>query len=159
MVRIKRYVEIAFLVLVAVIILAQALAILLSWWEGRQVKKEIWANSRASVTKINPIFPPRLLVEFENQGRWPVPRVRLVAIFESNGIEVARAEREYGEIRPGQKRTIMLESVSLLGSTEALEAPTRLRYRVLVFPGSKKPLPEITGEFDLARDNREESPT
>lgn len=148
MAKVKRLAEISFLVIISAVILAQAFTIFLSWREGRLIKREIWKSSRASVTKINPVFPPRLLVEFENQGRWPVPQVRLVAIFESDGIEVARAEREYGEIKPGQKKAIMLESVSILPPGQRVAA-TRLRYRLLVFPGSKKPLPEIAGDFPL----------
>ena len=149
MAKIKRLIEISFLILVSAVILAQAFAIFLSWRESRLIGKEIWKNSRARVTKINPTFPPRLLVEFENQGRWAVPKVQLLAVFESEGKEVARAEREYREIRPGQKRAIMLESISLLPMTETVALPKKLRYRLLVLPGSKKPLPEITGEFTL----------
>jgi hypothetical protein len=101
------------------------------------------------VTRINPYFPPRLLVEFRNEGKWAVPKIRLEAVFERDGREIARAERDYGEVKPGEKRAIMLQSISLLPRDEALELPARVKYRLLVFPGSRKPLPEITGELDL----------
>jgi len=149
MAKIKRLVEISFLVVAAAAILAQATVIFLGWRESRLIKKEIWQGSRAAVTRINPIFPPRLLVEFKNEGKWAVSTIRLEAVFKLNGREIARAERDYGEVKPGEKRAIMLQSVSLLPQDETPELSARIRYRLLVFPGSRKPLPEISGEFDL----------
>lgn len=149
MAKIKRLIEITFLVVASAAILAQATVIFLGWRESRLIKKEAWQGSRAAVTKINPSFPPRLLVEFRNEGKWVVPKIRLEAVFEQNGREVARAERDYGEVRPGEKRTIMLESISFLSQGDSLEPPARIRYKLLVFPGSRKSLPEISGEFDL----------
>ncbi len=149
MAKIKRHVEITFLIVASAAILAQATVILLGWRENRLIKKEIRQGCRAAVTKINPNFPPRLLVDFKNVGKWAVPKIRLEAVFEKDGREIARAERDYGEVKPGEKRAIMLESLSLLPPGESLELPARIRYRLLVFPGSRKPLPEITGEFAL----------
>jgi hypothetical protein len=149
MAKAKRLVEITFLVAASAAILAQATVIVLGWRENRLIKKAIWQGSRAAVTRINPTFPPRLLVEFENEGKWAVPKIRLQAVFELDSREVARAERDYGEVKPAEKKAIMLESVSLLPPNEIPELPTRIRYRLLVFPGSRKPLPEISGEFEL----------
>jgi hypothetical protein len=149
MAKIKRLVEITFLVVAAAAILAQATVVFLGWRESRLVKKEIWQHSRAAVTKINPTFPPRLLVEFENEGKWAVSEIRLEAVFEQNGRAIARAERDYEEVKPGEKRAIMLQSVSLLPPNETPKLPARIQYRLLVFPGSRKSLPEISGEFDL----------
>ncbi|MDH7511905.1 MAG: hypothetical protein QHH14_03040 [Clostridiales bacterium] len=149
MAKIKRLVEITFLGVASAAILAQATVIFLDWRESRLIKKEIWQDSHAAVTRINPYFPPRLLVEFRNEGKWAVPKIRLEAVFERDGREIARAERDYGEVKPGEKRAIMLQSISLLPRDEALELPARVKYRLLVFPGSRKPLPEITGELDL----------
>ncbi len=149
MVRIKRLVEISFLAVASAAILAQAAVIFLGWRESRLIKKEILQDSHAYVTRINPNFPPRLLVEFRNEGKWTVPKIRLEAVFEQDGREIARAERDYGEVKPGEKRAIMLQSISLLPQDKRLEVPARIRYRLLVFPGSRKPLPEISGEFNL----------
>lgn len=149
MAKAKRLIEITFLVAASAAILAQATVIILGWRENKLIKKAIWQGSHATVTKINPAFPPRLLVEFKNEGKWAVPKIRLQAVFEQDGREVARAERDYGEVKPGEKRAIMLQSVSLLPPNEIPELPARIQYRLLVFPGSRKPLPEISGEFDL----------
>ncbi len=149
MAKIKRLIEIIFLVVASAAILTQVFSIFLSWREGRLIKKEIWRGSRASVLKINPRFPPRLLIEFENQSKWPVPKVRLVASFVYNGREIARAEREHGEIKAGEKRTLLLHSVSLLQPEDGLKIPAKVTYKLLVYPGSKKPLPEISGDFEL----------
>ncbi|MBM3285158.1 MAG: hypothetical protein FJY81_04735 [Candidatus Aminicenantes bacterium] len=149
MAKVKRLIEVSFLVIVSAVVLAHIFVIFLGWRESRLIKKETRKSARAAVTRINPRFPPRLLVEFENAGKWPVRKMRLVAIFESDGREIARAEREYAEVKPGEKRTIMLESLSLLPPGESLELPAKIRYRLLVFPGSRKPLPEITGDFDI----------
>lgn len=148
MAKIKRLLEISFLAVATMVILIQVFSIFLSWRQNRLINKEIWKSSRASVTKINPRFPPRLLVEFENQGRWPVPKVQLLAVFTKDGLEIARAEREYGEVKPGEKRLILLHSVSLLNPDEMPKLPAKVKYRLLVFPGSRKPLPEISGEFE-----------
>jgi hypothetical protein len=149
MAKAKRLIEVTFLAVASAAILAQATVIVLGWRESRLIKKALWQGSHAAVTRINPIFPPRLLVEFENRGKRAVSEIRLEAVFERNGREIARAEREYEEVKPGEKRAIMLESVSLLPLDEVPELPARIHYRLLVFPGSRKSLPEISGEFDL----------
>jgi len=80
------------------------------------------------VIRINPAFPPRLLVEFRNEGKWAVPKIRLQAVFEKDGREIGRAERDYGEVKPGEQRVIMLESLSLLPPGDRPELPARSRY-------------------------------
>ncbi len=71
-------------------------------------------------------------------------------VFESGGRVVAGADRDYGEIKPGEKKLILLKSVALDVSPGDLSRIKSLKYRLLVYPGSRKPLPEITGEFDVA---------
>jgi len=52
----------------------------------------------------------------------------LQAVFEKDGREIGRAERDYGEVKPGEQRVIMLESLSLLPPGDRPELPARSRY-------------------------------
>lgn len=159
MAKFKRTVEVSFLVLAGLAVLSQAFRIFLGWRHGRIIQDEIRKSSRVSVLKIDPRFPPGLLVEFDNASRWTIQETHFRVVFESGGRDVARADRDYGEIKPGEKKKILLQSVALGSSPPMLARMTGVKYRLLVFPGYRKPLPEITGEFDLlprvSRDNQE----
>lgn len=149
MAKFKRIIEVSFLVLASAAVLAQAASILLGWRESRLVQNEIRKGSRVSVAKINPQFPPGLLVEFENGSRRTIQKIHFRLVFESGGQEVARADRDYGEVKPGEKKKILLQSVASVSSPRMLGRMTKVKYRLSVFPGYRKPLPEISGEIDL----------
>jgi hypothetical protein len=146
-VKLKRVVEISFIVLVSAAILAQAASIFLSWMENKVVQKEIRKGARVSVAKIDPVFPPGVLLDFENSSRWTIREIHFRLVFENSGREVARADRDYGEVKPGEKKKILLKSVALDSALPISAQITKVKYRLLVFPNSRKALPEITGEF------------
>jgi len=50
-------------------------------------------------------------------------------------------------MRPGEKEHVLLESVAVPPSAKPPEPGTVLTYHLLVFPGQRKPLPELTGEL------------
>jgi hypothetical protein len=149
MAKFKRVVEVSFLVLASLAVLAQAFRIFLGWRHGRLIQDEIRKGSRVSVLKINPRFPPGLLVEFDNSSRWTIPEIHFRVVFARAGKDVARADRDFGEIKPGEQKKILLQSVALGSSPPVLARVSGVKYRLLVFPGYRKPLPEITGEVDL----------
>jgi hypothetical protein len=146
MAQFKKIIERTFLVLVAVVILAQAVSIFLGWREGRRIRREIWENARVAVIKADPRFPPALLLEYENASRWAIERTHFRLTFEVNDQEVARTDRDYGELGPGKKVDILLQSVAA-GSAQTPGSRATLRYHLVVYPSNKKPLPEITGEI------------
>ncbi len=148
-VKLKRIVEISFIVLASAVILAQAARIFLDWRESRLIQNEIRKGARVTVVKINPRFPPGLLLEYENSSRRDIRETYFWLVVESNGQEVARGDRDLGELRPGEKKKILLESLSVLSSGSAPSPKSRVKYRLFVSPNSKKPLPEITGEFEI----------
>jgi hypothetical protein len=154
--RVKSIVEILFMVLASVAVLTQAARIFLGWREGRLAQKEIRKGSHVRVSKIDPRFPPGMLIEYDNDSQRTIREVRLRVVFESEGQVVASADRDYGEIKPGEKKLILLKSMALDVSPEDLSQIKSLKYRLLVYPGYRKPLPEITGEFDVA--SRDSSP-
>lgn len=147
--KIKRVIEIIFIVVAFAIVLAQAAGIFLDWREGRLVQNDIRKGARVTVLKINPRFPPGLLLEYENSSRHGIRKTRFRIVFESNAQEIARGDRDFGEVRPGEKKKILLESLSVLPSGNALTPKGRVKYRLFVSPNSKKPLPEITGELEI----------
>lgn len=147
--KIKRIIEIVFIVIASAVILAQAARIFLIWREGRLIQNEIRKGARVAVLKINPRFPPGLLLEYENSSRHGVRKISFWIVFESNGQEVARGDRDLGEVRPGEKKKILLESLSLVPPGRVLSPKSRVKYRLFVSLNSKKPLPEIVGEFEI----------
>jgi hypothetical protein len=148
MARIKRIVEIFFIVIIVAAVLAQATAIFLRWREGKRIREEIWKSARVSVVKTDPQFPPGLLVHYENTGRYTIDKTRFLLVIELNGQEIARTEREYKAMKPGEKESVLLKSVA--ESAQRKWPPgTKVHYRLLVFPGQRKPLPDLSGEIEL----------
>jgi len=148
MARIKRIVEISFIVIMAAVLLAQATAIFLRWREGKRIREETWKSARVSVVKTDPQFPPGLLVHYENSGRYTIDKTRFLLVIDLNGQEIAQTEREYKSMKPGEKESVLLKSVAESAQPE-WPPGTRVHYRLLVFPGQRKPLPELTGEIEL----------
>jgi hypothetical protein len=148
MARIKRIVEISFFVIMAAVLLAQAAAIFLRWREGRRIRQEIWQSAHVAVLKTDPQFPPGLLVHYENSGRYTIDKTRFLLVIEFNGQEIARTEREYKAMNPGEQESVLLKSGAESAQRE-WPPGTKVHYRLLVFPGQRKPLPELSGEIDL----------
>jgi len=148
MVKLKRAVEITFLTIACLALLAQATSIYLGWRHGKVVDKEILKNSKVEVIKTNPRFPPALLIAYTNSGRLPIGKTRLLLVIEQNGLEVARIDRDYGELKPGKTESVLLQSVVPLTASQTVDPGTILTYRLLVFPNKKKPLPEISGTIE-----------
>ncbi len=148
MARIKRIVEISFIVIIVAAVLAQATAIFLRWREGKRIREEIWKSARVVVVKTDSQFPPGLLVQYENSGRYTIDKTRFLLVIEFNGQEVARAEREYKAMKPGEKESVLLKSATKSAQLD-WSPGTKFSYRLLVFPGQKKPLAELTGEIEL----------
>ncbi|MEW5900322.1 MAG: hypothetical protein AB1715_02540 [Acidobacteriota bacterium] len=149
MAKVKKIIERSFLVLVAAAVVAQAVSIYLNWREGRSIRLEIWKSARVAVVKTDPQFPPGLLLEYENAGRWTIGKTHFRLTFDLDHQEVARTSRDYGELKPGKKVDILLKSVVSSSSIKAVEPGTKLRYHLVVYPDHRKPLPEIAGELTL----------
>ena len=147
--KIKRTIEILFIILASAAILGQAARILLDWRQNRLIQNEIRKGARVAVVKIIPRFPPALLLEFENSSRREIREVHFQLIFESNGQEVARGERDFGSVSAGATKLILLESLSVISSGRIPGPKTSLQYHLFVSPNSKKSLPEISGEFEI----------
>ena len=149
MAKLKRVIEIAFLTTICLVLLAQAANIFLRWSHGKAVDREILNSCRVEVIKINPRFPPALLIAYTNSGRLPVAKTRFLLVIERDALEVARIDRDYGELKPGKTESILLQSVAPLNATAKVEPGTRLTYRLIVFPNKKKALPEISGLLEV----------
>ena len=149
MAKLKRVVEVGFLAVASLALIAQATSIYLGWRHGRVVDREIWKNSKVEVIKTDPRFPPALLVAYTNSGRLPIGKTHFRLIIERNAQEVARIDRYYGELKAGKKESVLLQSVTPVAASRTIEAGTNLTYRLLVFPNNKKPLPEIVGEIEV----------
>jgi len=145
MAKLKKVVEVGFITLASLALIAQVTSIYLGWRHGKAVDREILKNSRVEVIKANPRFPPALLVAYTNSGRLPIEKTHFRLIFEQNAQEVARIDRDYGELKLGKTESVLLQSVTPVTSLRTIEPGTSLTYRLLVFPNKKKPLPEITG--------------
>jgi hypothetical protein len=149
MARLKRVVEVGFLAIASLVLIAQATSIYLGWRHGRVVDKEILKNCRVEVLKTDSRFPPALLVAYTNSGRLPVEKTHFRLVIETGFQEVARIDRDYGELKPGKTESVLLQSVPPLNASRTIEPGTSLTYRLLVFPNKKKPLPEVIGRLEV----------
>ena len=148
MARFKRIVEVVFLAVVSVVLLAQVIGIYLGWRHGKSVDREILKGTRVAVVKTVARFPPAFLVEYENSGRLPISKTRFRLTIELEGTEIARIERDYGEIKPGRTERVLLQTVSTSLSPQ-IDAGILLTYRLIVYPNDKKPLPELSGKMRI----------
>jgi hypothetical protein len=149
MAKLKRVVEVGFLTIACLVLIAQATSIYLGWRHGRVVDKEILKGCEVMLVRTAPRFPPALLVAYTNSGRLPVEKTHFRLIIELNAIEIARIDRDYGELKPGKTESVLLQSVPPINSSRTIEPGTSLTYRLLVFPNKKKPLPEISGRLEV----------
>lgn len=149
MAKLKRVFEVAFLAVAAIVLIAQLINIYLGWRHGKSVDREILQGARAAVVKTVPQFPPAFLVEYENSGRFPITKTHFVLSIERDAVEIARIDRDYGEIRPGKTERLLLQTVPPASPPPTVERGTRITYRLLVFPNNKKPLAEIVGELEV----------
>jgi hypothetical protein len=148
MAKLKKVVEVGFLTIASLALIAQATSIYLGWRHGKAVDKEILKNSKVEVIKTDPRFPPALLVAYTNSGRLPVGKTHFRLVIEMGLQEVARIDRDYGELKPGKTESVLLQSVPPINTPWTIEPGTSLTYRLLVFPNKKKPLPEISGRLE-----------
>jgi hypothetical protein len=149
MAKLKRVVEITFLTVASLAFLAQATSIYLGWRHGRLVDKEILKNCKVEVVKVDPRFPPALLIAYTNSGRLPVGKTHFRLVIEMGLQEVSRIDRDYGVLKPGKTESVLLQSVPPVNSTRTIDPGTSLTYRLNVFPNRKKPLPEIIGQISV----------
>jgi len=148
MAKLKRVVEVGFLTIASLVLIAQAVSIYLGWRHGKAVDKEILKNCKVEVVKTDPRFPPALLVAYTNSGRLPVGKTHFRLVIEMGLQEVARIDRDYGELRPGKTVSVLLQSALPITASRTIERGTSLTFRLLVFPNEKKPLPEISGTIE-----------
>lgn len=147
--KIKTVIQILFFVAVAVAVLAQLQSVYDRWRIGREIRAEIWKSARVAVIKLDPRFPPGMIVEYENGSRYTVETTHFRLVFETGTRPVARADRDFRALRPGEKKHVLLESVTVSPSARPPGRGTKLTYHLLVFPNNRKPLPEITGELEV----------
>jgi hypothetical protein len=148
MAKLKRVIEISFFLFVAIAILAQAVILYLGWKEARGIRAEIWKNAHVAVVKTDPQFPPGLLVEYENTSRYKIATTHFRLVFEVGLQQVARTDRDYHEMKPGEKERILLKSVAV-SPTQTPPLGTKVIYHLLVFPDQRKSLAEVTGEIEI----------
>src|SRR4030067_85643 len=149
MAKLKRVVEVGFLAIPCLALIAQATSIYLGWRHGKVVDKEILKNSKVEVVKTDPRFPPALLVAYTNSGRLPIGQTHFRLVIERNAQEVARIDRDYGALKVGKTESVLLQSVPPMTGSRTVEPGTSLTYRLLVFPNKKKPLPELSGQITI----------
>jgi hypothetical protein len=149
MAKFKRIIEVAFLAVAAVVLFAQLISIYLGWRHGKSVDREILQGARVAVVKTAPQFPPGFLVEYENSGRLPIAKTHFRMTIELDAVEIARIDRDYGEIKPGKTERLLLQTVPSASPPPAIEPGTQLSYRLSIFPNNKKPLPELTGQITI----------
>jgi len=147
--KIKKVIQVAFFAVVAIAVLFQLASVYSRWRAGREIRAEIWKSARAAVLKTDPRFPPGLLLEFANGSRYAVDKARFKLTFMLGMQEVAGTERDFREVKPGKTEHVLLKSVEVPRGSAPPPPGTRLAYRLVVFPGQRKPLPEITGEIDI----------
>jgi hypothetical protein len=147
MAKLKRVVEVTFLAVACLVLIAQATSIYLGWRHGKVVDKEIWKSCKVEVVKTDSRFPPALLVAYTNSGRLPIGKTHFRLVIELNTQEVARIDRDYGELKPGKTESVLLQSVTPVTGSRTIEPGANLTYRLLVFPNKKKPLPELSGQI------------
>lgn len=147
--KLKRVVEVGFLTVASLALVAQATSIFLGWRHGKVVDKEILKSCKVEVIKTDSRFPPALLVSYTNSGHLPVEKTHFRLVIEQNAQEVARIDRYYGELRAGKTESVLLQSVTPMTGFRSIEPGTSLTYRLLVFPNNKKPLPEIKGRLEI----------
>jgi hypothetical protein len=94
MAKLKRIVEVGFITVASLVLIAQVTIIYLGWRHGKAVDKEILKNSRVEVLKTDPRFPPALLVAYTNSGRLPIEKTHFRLIIEHGTLEVARIDRD-----------------------------------------------------------------
>jgi hypothetical protein len=148
MAKLKRVTEISFILIVAAAVLTQAAVLYLRWKEARRIRAEIWQNAHVAVVKSDPRFPPGLLVEYENASRYKIATTHFRLTLEVGVQEVARTDRDYREMKPGEKESVLLQSVAA-SPVRTLPPGTKVTYHLLVFPDQRKPLPEVRGEIEL----------
>ncbi len=149
MAKLKRIIEVAFLAVACTVLFAQIITIYLGWRHGKTVDKEILKGTRAAVVKVVPRFPPAFLVEYENSGRLPIAKTHFRMSVEQDAAEIARTERDYGEIKSGKTERLLLQTVPSASPHPKIEPGAKLTYRLLVFPNNKKPLPELSGQVKV----------
>jgi hypothetical protein len=147
MAKLKRVVEVGFLAIAALVLIAQATSIYLGWRHGKVVDREIWKSCKVEVIKSDARFPPALLVSYTNSGHLPVGKTHFRLVIELNSQEVARIDRDYGELKAGKTESVLLQSVAPVTGSQTIGPGTELTYRLLVFPNNKKPLPELSGQI------------
>jgi len=148
MAKLKRVVEVTFLAVACLVLIAQATSIYLGWRHGQVVDKEIWKSCKVEVVKTDPRFPPALLVAYTNSGRLPIGKTHFRLVIELNTQEVARIDRYYGELKAGKTESVLLQSFTPVTGSQTIEPGANLTYRLLVFPNNKKALPEIIGHLE-----------
>ncbi len=149
MARLKRILEVGFLTVASVVLLAQLISIYLGWRHGKAVDREILEGARAAIVKTVPQFPPAFLVEYENSGRLPIVKTHFRLTIERAGVAIAHIDRDYGEMKPGRTERLLLQTIPTASPPPQIQPGTRLTYRLLVFPNNKKPLAEIVGEIEV----------
>jgi hypothetical protein len=149
MAKLKRVIEVAFLAVAAIVLIAQLISIYLGWRHGKSVDREILQGARVAVVKTVAQFPPAFLVEYENSGRLPIAKTHFRLTIEVGAAEIARIDRDYGEIKPGKTERLVLQTVPSASPSPVIELGTALTYRLYVFPNNKKPLPELSGQITI----------
>jgi hypothetical protein len=147
--KLKTIIQVTFFAAVAMAVLVQAASVYSRWRSGRQVRADIWANARVTVLKTDPRFPPGILVEYVNGSRFAIDKSRFDLTFLLGSQVAATNERMFREVKPGQKVHVLLQSVASDPAATSPPAGTKLEYKLSVFAGQRKPLPEVTGEIEI----------
>jgi hypothetical protein len=147
--KLKRIVEAVFLAVASTVLIAQLVSVYLGWRHGKSVDREILRAAHAEIVRIIAQFPPAFLVTYRNSGRLPITKTHFRLIIELEAAEIARTDRDYGEIEPGKAEDVLLQTVPSVSPPPKVEPGAKLTYRLYVFPNNKKSLPELSGEITV----------
>jgi hypothetical protein len=147
--KIKTIIKVLFFAVVSVAVLFQLAGLYARWQTGRQIRAQIRANAIVEVLEIDPRFPPGLLLAYENGSAYKIDKTVFKLSFWLAGQEVASTERDFREMRPGEREHVLLESVAVPPAAKPPAPGTELTYHLLVYPGQRNPLPELKGEIVL----------
>ncbi len=145
----KKIIQLLFFAVVTAAVLAQLSGVYSRWRIGREIRAEIWRGARLEILKTDPRFPPSLLLAYSNTSQYSIAESRFRLTFVLGTQVVASAEREFREVPAGRTDHVLVESVRTSAAAAPPPPGTKLTYHLLVYPGQRKPLPEITGEIEI----------
>jgi hypothetical protein len=119
-----------------------------SGWRNRDVENKILASCRLAVLGEDPGFPPALRIELVNGSGRDLSPTHIRLVFYLADRQVSRLDENH-PLQAGETLKLLLQSIASGDGAPPPPTGSRIRYSLLVFPLSKRPLPEIRGDMIL----------